>query len=450
MAAVHPRIYGEIGRLQACVVCAPGPEHDAMAPEHITPLRLGPYGWETNPDYLLFDDLVLLPQLQAEHAVLRQLVAAFTGERNCLDLRDLLSHVLAQPSARQAVLDEVLELEGQLGLAGPRLQHLRLRCADLPAAELAQVLFSGLDPDTNEALVTYPAPNLLFVRDLWAVVGQTLVLGYPRARARKRDGIVARAIVRHHHRLAGAQLCAIRGPREGISAVELDDQRCIEGGDVLVLAADLVLIGVGQRTTVVAATLLAHQLAREGVRHVLGVLLPVGRATMHLDTVLTMIDHHTLLAFPPALAQGKGQLDAVAVVDLLADACPIDAPLLKVLADRGLPVQVIACGDGDPRAAVREQWSDGANAFCLAPGALVLYGRNTATLRALNRAGFAVLPPATVIDNAEKLAASGDKFVVTLPGSELSRGRGGPRCLTLPLVRESASAPGFDSATTAA
>ncbi|MBM4343866.1 MAG: hypothetical protein FJ100_10885 [Deltaproteobacteria bacterium] len=416
-----------------------------MAPDHISPLRLGPYGWEANPDYLLFDDLVLLPQLQAEHAVLRRLVAAFTGDRNCLDVRELLGQVLALPAARSEILAEVLELEGQLGLSGPRLHHARTVLADLPAADLCQALVSGADPDTGARWLSYPAPNLLFARDLLAVVGKSVVLGWPRSRARKRDGILARAVARHHPWFRGADRIDLRADRPGLSPAELDDERCLEGGDVLVLRHDLVLVGIGQRTTLPAALRLAAQLRDRGVRHVLGVVLPVARATMHLDTVVTMIDQSLVLAFPPALGGAAGDLDAVGLVDLLAEGCPIAGSLTAALAERGLAVTVVPCGDGDARAALREQWSDGANAFCLVPGGIVLYGRNTATLRALNRQGFSVLAPDFVVDNAEMLARSGERFVVALPGSELSRGRGGPRCLTLPLARDDAGLPGFDA-----
>ncbi len=294
-----------------------------MAPDHISPLRLGPYGWESNPDYLLFDDLVLLPQLQAEHALLRRLVAAFTGDRNCLDVRDLLGQVLALPKARAEIVAEVLDLEGQLGLSGPRLAHARAVLADLSASDLCHALVAGADPGSGAALLSYPAPNLLFARDLLAVVGTAVVLGWPRSRARKRDGILARAIARHHPRLQYADQLDIRADQPGLSPAELDDERCLEGGDVLVLRRDLVLVGIGQRTTLPAALRLAALFRARGVTHVLGVVLPVARATMHLDTVFTMIDRNLVLAYPPALSSGASDLDAVALVDLHADGCPI-------------------------------------------------------------------------------------------------------------------------------
>lgn len=432
--ALIPHCDSEIGRLQACVLCAPGPEHDAMVPAHIAPLRLGPYGWEANPEYLLFDDLVLLPQLQAEHAVLRGLVAAFAGENETLDFRTMLGQVLADPAHRAGMVAEIVELDGQLGAPGPQLQVAQRRLAELPPVQLAYALATGTDPDDGRALLCGPAPNLLFARDLWAVVGDALVLGYPRTRARKRDGVLARWVARCHPATKRAHLIDIRGETGGVSVAELDDELCIEGGDVLVLRRDVVLVGIGERTTLAAALQVAQLLHGRGVRHVLGVILPVARATMHLDTVLTAVDSDLLLVHPPALGGGD-PLQAVGLVDLLQQGCAIEAPLLAALTDRGIRALTVACGDGDPHAAEREQWSDGANALCLCPGGLVLYGRNTKTLRALNRAGFEIVQPGYAMDNAERLVHRGDRFVVALHGSELSRGRGGPRCLTLPLAR---------------
>lgn len=435
-----PAIHSETGRLLACVLCAPGRELDAMVPRHIEALRRtgppsGPESWQANPDYLLFDDLVLLPQLKSEHAQLQAVIAAATGERQCLDFRELLEQVLQQPGVRGALLEEVLDLERQLGAPTARVALARGRLSELAPHELAETLLCGLDPRDDSEILGAPSPNVLFARDLWAVVGQNLVLGYPRARARKRDGVLARCVARHHSQLAQAQLIDIRLDQRGrpgaVAPDELLDERCIEGGDVLVISPDTVLIGIGERTTLTGALAVARALVDRGYRQVLGVQLPLARAMMHLDTVLTLVDRGLALAYMPAL-QGP---DALRVVDLSDAGKPLPYGLEQALQLAGAPVEWIACGGHDPRAAAREQWSDGANAVCLAPGRIVLYGRNTATLRELNRRGFEVLTPAQFIANAELLLQGGRRFVVALGGSELSRGRGGPRCLTLPLAR---------------
>ena len=439
-----PAIRSETGRLQSCILCAPGRELDAMVPRHIQALRQSQAAegeltqgdqWQPNPDYLLFDDLVLLPQLASEHAQLQAVIAAATGDRQCLDFRDLLDQVLQLPGVRGSLTEEILDLELQLGADPGQLGLARGRLGELAPHELSEALLSGLDPRDDAEILGGPCPNVLFARDLWAVVGQQLVLGYPRARARKRDGVLARCVARHHPRLAGAQLLDIRadhrGRPGGLAPEELIDDRCVEGGDVLVVTPDTVLIGIGERTTLRGALAVARGLQGQGFRHVLGVQLPLARAMMHLDTVMTFVDRGLALAYLPAL-QGP---EALRVVDLLDGGRALPYGVDRALQEAGSPVEWVPCGGSDPRAAAREQWSDGANAVCLAPGRIVLYGRNTATLRELNRRGFEVLTPAQFIANAEWLLQGGRRFVVALGGSELSRGRGGPRCLTLPLLR---------------
>jgi arginine deiminase len=120
---------------------------------------------------------------------------------------------------------------------------------------------------------------------------------------------------------------------------------------------------------------------------------------------------------------------------LLADGQAMGCDLPAILDRRGKPMQTVACGDGDPIAAAREQWTDGANAFCLGPGRIVLYARNQATLRALNRVGFEIVTAEDFIRNAALWMQGRRRFVVAVSGFELSRGRGGPRCLTLPVRR---------------
>lgn len=411
-----------------------------MVPRHIEALRRtgprdGPDVWQANPDYLLFDDLVLLPQLKAEHAQLQAVIAAATGDRQCLDFRELLEQVLPLPGVRGALVEEVLDLEQQLGAPMERMASARARLDELAPHELAETLLSGLDPRDDAEILGAPCPNVLFARDLWAVVGQNLVLGYPKARARKRDGVLARCVARHHPSLAQAQLLDIRmdqrGRPGGLAPDELQEERCVEGGDVLVVSPDTVLIGIGERTSLAGALAVAGPLRERGYRQVLGVKLPLARAMMHLDTVLTFVDRGLALAYLPAL-QGPEPLQ---MLDLGDGGKLLPYGLEQALQLAGSPVEWIACGGNDPRAAAREQWSDGANAVCLAPGRIVLYGRNTATLRELNRRGFEVLTPAQLIANADLLLQGGRRFVVALGGSELSRGRGGPRCLTLPLAR---------------
>ncbi len=420
-------IRSETGRLAACITVAPGNEFEHLLPRHLESALRGPDGVLTaNPDYLLFDDLVQLRQLQGEHRTLVDVLTAVTGPRRQYDLRSMLRAVLADDGARAEILAEVLAEETAL-FGAAITPSVSARLYELLPDQLTEALIAGADPESGDTLLRWPMPNWLFARDCFAVVGDAIVLSRPRHRARRRDGLLARAICRHHPRLREMDRIDIAEGGEG-------EKRYLEGGDVLVVDGRLALIGVGIRTTEAAARALAAALRGRGVERVLGIFLPRRRAAMHLDTLFTLIDDGTCLWYQGAFADA-GSGDQVEVVDLLDRRRRWGADLLGALADHGHRLQPIACGDGDPRAAEREQWTDGANAFALGPGRILLYGRNERTLQALNRAGFEVLTPAELIRNATLLMTGARRFVVALTGSELSRGRGGPRCLTLPLAR---------------
>ncbi len=424
MSAPQPRhvIHDEVSRLQACALFAPGDELDRMLPRHIESHVQRGETLEENRDYLLFDDLVLLPLLRDEHAELAAVVRAVTGPQACLDVRVMLGEVLADEAVAAEVVAQVLA-DDRLAVAERRVALVALN--KLRGSRLAEALIQGALPHSEAAILPAPAPNLLFARDLWAPVGDAIALGWPRHRARLRDGILSRAIVRHHPQFHGVRAIDLR-------EANADGGISLEGGDVLNAGPRLVLIGFGPRTTERAARLLAERLPADV--EVLGVRLPLRRATMHLDTLLTFIDTRAVLAYLPAFDPQSAAEDRCTVLDLRTGQV-LGSDLPALLAERLAGLQVVPCGDGDPVAAQREQWTDGANAVCLAPGRIVLYGRNARTLRALNRAGFEVLTAQQFVANSELLLQGERRVVVAVGGAELSRGRGGPRCLTLPVAR---------------
>lgn len=417
------QVRDEVSRLTSCALFTPGPELDRMLPRHLeSHVEVGTELRE-NPDYLLFDDLVLLPLLRDEHAELAATVRAVTGPQECLDVRAMLAEALAQDDVAAEVLDAVLQ--------DPRLDKAARHRAKVGLAgerghRLAEALIQGVLPGTDEPVLPGPAPNLLFARDLWARIGPQIVLGWPRHLARFRDGVLARAIVRHHRHFAGSPTLDLRQHQKNHTELFL------EGGDVLIAGPKLVLVGHGPRTSELAARLLAERLPPDV--EVLGVRLPLRRATMHLDTLLTFIDARALLAYLPPFDPKTGELDRCEVTDLRTQRS-LGANLPAILGERLWGLQVVACGENDPVAGPREQWTDGANAVCLAPGRIVLYRRNARTLRALNRAGYEVMTPHQFIANADLYLQGERRLVVAVGGAELSRGRGGPRCLTLPVSR---------------
>jgi arginine deiminase len=287
-------------------------------------------------------------------------------------------------------------------------------------------------------LLRTPAPNLLFARDLWVCIGDTIAVGWPAMPARWRDGVLARAVARHHPLLQGRQVLDIREARGA------GQSRCLEGGDVLVLGPDLILVGVGERTNwagavALHAALQANPPAGQQPPRVVAVRLPDQRAMMHLDTVVTCVAPGLALAYLPVFDPASPDGQRVELFDLSQPDVALGADLAAWLPRWGHPMTLLPCGGGQAGVAEREQWSDGANALCLGPGQIVLYGRNRATLQVLNQNGFEIMGPDRYIANAALYARTAQRLVVALPGSELSRGRGGPRCLTLPLARQSLS-----------
>ncbi len=427
------QVHSELAPLECVVVSPPGREFDLMVPENLERYRPDAGGAPVpSEDYLLFDDLVLLPELAREHAQLFGVLEAMTGPGGVLAWRDLLVQTLGDEGARAAAIDRCLELEAKLYPGDERAQA-RAVLGGLDAPRLAEALITGRAPVTGERLFRWPAPNTLFARDLAAAVGDAVVMTYAAEPARGREMLLTRLILRHHPRFAGVPKLDIGEDARGRAGLS------IEGGDVQVLSDRVVLVGVGIRTPLQAVERLAPLLFARGVEVVLGYEMPRRRASMHIDTLFTRIDAERCLIYPPLVLDPEGVGARLHVFRPGAGGAVRRADggrdLLGGLRAVGIDLQPVFCGGSDPTHQAREQWSDGANAFALAPGIILSYGRNQRTLRELNQVGYEVVTPERFVANALYFASQGHKVVVALGGHELVRGRGGPRCLTLPLRR---------------
>ncbi len=425
-------VRGEVLPLELIVTSPPSVEFDRMEPANLERFRQSASGeLEENPDYLLFDDLVLLSALRAEHRQLTEVIEAVVGEHGHYTFRHLLASTLHRDQVRADVIAETLALEAELyGADAQTLEHSRGRLEGLDATRLADALITGRIPHDAEPVLRWPLPNVLFARDLAAVCGEAIVLTYAARPARRRDMLLSRTIFTHHPLLEAVpkvDIGAVGEPSGGPPVT-------LEGGDVQVISEDVVVVGVGDRTTMSAVERLAPALFARGFSVVLGCELPKSRSAMHLDTVFTRIDEERCLIFPPMVDDPQSMGIAIhrfrpgAVEDAGHD-------LLAELSRCGVPLEPVRCGGDDPVQQRREQWSDGANAFALAPGVIVTYARNTHTLRELNRVGYEIVEPAAFVRNAALYLTEQRKIAVALRGHELVRGRGGPRCLTLPLSR---------------
>ena len=421
------RIYvdSEIGRLRRVLVHRPGREIDWMPPSMM--------------GQLLFDDILYGEEAREEHDLFRKVLEQAGVE--VLDGQDLLAEVLRDQIPRR---DLLAELEREYGVSPGLVAAL----SELPPAELAATLIEGVrtqaeaETGPRRFFDLPPLPNYFFQRDSGVVLGERVVVPSMATEAREREPLLSRTLFAYHPSLQShAALFDIDVPPSG--APHHDPHYpypSLEGGDVVVAAPDIVVVGVSERTNRRGVEVLAEYLRLEetAFRHLILVELPSKRSYMHLDTVFTLIDHGTCLAHLPVIAPGGPESARVYYVDLYSPELTfaVRPSLLKALADLGLDLDVIPCGGAteiiDQQ---REQWTDGANAFAVAPGVILLYQRNRKTIEELGRRGFRVLPEEEVAAGRHRLLEGGPA-VVTLAANELSRARGGPRCMTMPLERD--------------
>ena len=387
-------VESEVGVLQRVLVHRPGRELDWVVPDDL--------------GELLFDEVPWLEAVQSEHdqftAVMRE-----HGVEVCY-LGQLLAEALVDPVTRyeltraavdRAVLGEALydavvdHLDGLS--SGELAERLIAGVALGEIAQLPRTLVTCSGPDL--AFVVNPLPNQQFVRDSGSWIGRGVSVNRLAKPARVREAHQVKAVLR----LLGGRVLWPGG----------SPPAPLEGGDVLVVGQGCVVVGVGERTVAAAVEALAAQLYDQQIAHtVIAVLLPKGRPTMHLDTVMTMVDWDTFLVSPLHLRQCQafrliprgGGVRAVAVDDLFRE-------IARALGVAG--VRVIPIG-GDSCAQRREQWSDAANVLAMRPGVVIAYDRNVHTNELLSHFGITVLPVAS---------------------AELSRGRGGPHCLSCPWWR---------------
>ncbi|MEU3190332.1 arginine deiminase [Streptomyces sp. NPDC006992] len=405
----------ETGRLRRVIVHRPGLELKRLTP--------------SNKDELLFDDVLWVRRALEEHD-------AFAGTLRELGVEvhlfgDLLTEALDVPAARALVLDRVFD-EKEYGLLAT--DHLRDSFDRLPTAELAEALIGGMtkreylercaEPasvrfhvmDEDDFLLA-PLPNHIFTRDTSAWVYDGVCINAMRWPARQRETVHFEAVYRHHPLFAAA---ADGGPSGGFhtwAGGQSAYPATIEGGDVLVLGNGAVLVGMSERTTPQAVETLAHGLFAQGsARSIVALDMPKRRAFMHLDTVLTMVDGETFTQY-----EGLGMLRSYTIEPgsgaqelKVSDHAP-EHMHRAVAAALGLDRIRVLTATQDVRSAEREQWDDGCNVLAVEPGVVVAYDRNVTTNTHLRRQGVEV---------------------VEIPGGELGRGRGGPRCMSCPVERD--------------
>lgn len=401
-------VYSEIGKLKTVMLHRPGKELENLAPDIL--------------HRMLIDDIPYLKIAQEEHDafahVLRQ-----QGIK-VLYLEDLLAESLTDEKVRRAFLDQLLD-ESSIKKQDPLHQLLLNYLQELLTKEMVKTVIAGirksaihnstpsladLAEDPDYPLYLDPMPNVYFTRDQQAAIGSGMTINRMTFRARRRESLFMETILKNHPDFKNATIPVWR---------DRYHHGRLEGGDELVLNNHVLAVGISQRTSATAITDLAHNLFdHSSYDTILAIKIPHNHAMMHLDTVFTMINYNQFTVHPFILDKaGKIDIYVLQPDDHNGVKITEKNDLVQVLKENLhlSELDLIPTGGGDPIAAPREQWNDGSNTLAIAPGEVVTYDRNYVSNDLLRKHGI---------------------IVHEIRSSELSRGRGGPRCMSCPLIRE--------------
>ena len=396
--------FSEIGKLNKVLLHRPGLELEALTPSTM--------------ERLLFDDIPYLKVAQEEHDRFAEILRENGVE--VVYYVDETAKALATPQLQQQLIEEFLDLSliTSEGMRNQLIEYLMgMDPKTMVTKLIAGIKKNEVPSETVQSLmdlihddypyISDPMPNLYFTRDPGACVGNGINIHHMHTQERRRESLLLKYMFKYNRDFASV---------ENMQWYDVEDDYSIEGGDVLVLSKDMVAIGLSQRTTIAGIECFAKNLlSNSEFKKVLVFDIPKSRAFMHLDTVFTMVDYDKFTIHPEiegplgvyeiTLGAG-GKLEFNAMKDELQNIMAMEL---------GLPaVELIRCGGGDLLAAQREQWNDGSNTLCIAPGTVITYERNYVSNELLDKKGIKVL---------------------TMPSAELSRGRGGPRCMSCPVNR---------------
>ena len=411
---IEVNINSEIGGLEAVIIHSMGSEVENMTPQ--------------NAQRALYSDILSLSVSQKEYSQFREVLHKAA---RVLEIRELLADILELPDVRKVLIEKAAAETNDPFVDDylETLDHVELARQMIEGVEMKRDSLSRFL--SHERYALRPLHNFFFTRDASVSVNNEVLISSMASKVRDRESLIMGAIFDHH------PLFATRTQRLE-EAIFKCHKMTLEGGDVLVVREDLLLIGIGSRTTPAGVDAVIEKLKkRKTKQHIIVHELPLeGESFIHLDMVFTFLNTHECMIYEPVILQPNRFKTIHIEIDNDLVKINEEKNVLDALGKLGLEMEPIYCGGKtDQWTQEREQWHSGANFFALAPGKIMGYSRNMYTLEELNHHGYEIIGAEEII-SGRKLLHDPGKCVVIIEGSELSRGGGGARCMTMPVRRQ--------------